>query len=154
MHAKSELMSTLFRSTLMIQSILSSTLSSIHGYHFSPRRFMRDAHCYMCAATVRRFHEKTPWKLVERQCVVAKNTTMLDAETAAHDHHYGDDDADDEDDDADDAEARMTMMTIMLMMVQMIMMMLMLMLPPMHPFCLVRVTLALMMALSVYICTT
>ena len=75
---------------------------------------------------------------------VAKNTTMLDAETAAHDHHYGDDDADDEGDDADDAEARMTMMTIMLMMVQMIMMMLMLMLPPMLPFCLVRVTLALM----------
>ena len=104
---------------------------------------MRDAHCYMCAATVRRFHEKRRGSSWRDNAGVAKNTTMLDAETAAHDHHYGDDDADDEDDDADDAEARMTMMTIMLMMVQMIMMMLMLMLPPMLPFCLVRVTLAL-----------
>ena len=97
---------------------------------------MRDAHCYMCAATVRRFHEKRRGSSWRDNAGVAKYTTMLDAETAAHDRHYADDDADDD-------EARMTMMTIMLMMVQMIMMMLMLMLPPMLPFCLVRVTLAL-----------
>ena len=52
---KYDIMSTLFRSTLMIQSILSSTLSSIHEYHFSPRRFMRDAHCYMFAATAQAY---------------------------------------------------------------------------------------------------
>ena len=58
-----------------------------------------------------------------------------------------DDGADDEDcadnADADDDEARMKMMTIMLMMVQVMVMMLMLMPPPMLPFSLVRVTLAL-----------
>ena len=45
--------------------------------------------------------------------------------------------------DAEDDEARMTMVAIMLMMVLMVVMMLMLMPPPMLPFCLVRVTLAL-----------
>ena len=70
--------------------------------------------------------------------VGVSKTTVLDADTAAHDHDYGDDDDDDEeeeDDDADDDEARMKMMTIMLMMVQVIMMMLMLMPPPMLPIC-------------------
>ena len=45
--------------------------------------------------------------------------------------------------DADDDEAMMKMMTIMLMMVKVMVMMLMLMPPQMLPFCLVRVTLAL-----------
>ena len=76
--------------------------------------------------------------------VGVSKTTVLDADTAAHSHDYGDDDDDEEeDDDADDDEARMKMMTIMLMMVQVMMMMLMLMPPRMFPFRLVRVTLAL-----------
>ena len=70
---------------------------------------------------------------------------MSNHDDGAHDEDCADDA------DADDDEARMKMMTIMLMMVQVMVMMLMLMPPPMLPFSLVRVTLALIFFIILWI---